>query len=149
MTAPREKPPAYDDREIAARSIGRLALGFVVMIVVAGAIANVVTDYIAARQRGAYAPAAAILSARPVTPPTPRLQPSPPVDLATLRAEEERVLRGYAWIDRGNGVVSIPIDRAMELVVTRGLPARAASPPASTAAVPTNATLGDHKAGAP
>ena len=148
MTAP-QKPPTYDDREIEARSIGRLAFGFVVMVLVAGAIGVAVMDYDAARQREAYAPAAAILTARPVTPPEPRLQPVPPVDLATLRAEEERILRGYAWVDRGNGVVSIPIDRAMQLVVERGLPARTTPFPANTAAVPNKATLGDHKAGAP
>ncbi len=31
-------------------------------------------------------------------------------------------LRGYGWVDRNKGVVSLPIDRAMDLVAQRGLP---------------------------
>ena len=49
-------------------------------------------------------------------PPEPRLQTAPAEDLATVRAEEDAVLHGYAWADRGAGVVRIPIERAMELV---------------------------------
>lgn len=33
-------------------------------------------------------------------------------------------LNSYGWIDRSNGIVHIPIDRAMELILQRGLPAR-------------------------
>lgn len=33
-------------------------------------------------------------------------------------------LNGYGWVDRSSGIVHIPIDRAMDLIVQRGLPAR-------------------------
>jgi hypothetical protein len=65
------------------------------------------------------------------TPPAPRLQAQPGVDLAAYRAREQQRLHSYRWVDRSTGVVSIPIERAMELVVQRGLPARAAPPPSS------------------
>jgi hypothetical protein len=54
----------------------------------------------------------------------PRLQLKPPEDLNNFRAGEETALHTYAWIDRTTGVVRIPIDRAMDLVLERGLPTR-------------------------
>lgn len=41
---------------------------------------------------------------------------SPPQLLVSARAEAQANLKEYAWIDREQGVVAIPIDRAMELV---------------------------------
>ena len=40
----------------------------------------------------------------------------PTADLAAQRQSENAHLHGYAWIDRRNGIVQIPIDRAMELM---------------------------------
>jgi hypothetical protein len=57
-------------------------------------------------------------------PPEPRLQTEPREDLAALRAREDDALRSYGWVDRNGGVVRIPIGRAMELTLQRGLPAR-------------------------
>lgn len=60
----------------------------------------------------------------PQLPPEPRLQQDPLADLRQMRAEEESLLSGYGWVDRKAGIARIPVDRAMELVVQRGLPAR-------------------------
>jgi hypothetical protein len=57
-------------------------------------------------------------------PPEPRLQTDPRQDLADLRAREQDQLTSYGWVDRNAGVVRIPIDAAMKLVLERGLPAR-------------------------
>jgi hypothetical protein len=54
--------------------------------------------------------------------PKPRLQIKGAVDLANLRAAEEAELGSYGWIDRSSGTVRIPINRAMELLLDRGLP---------------------------
>lgn len=56
--------------------------------------------------------------------PVPHLQLAPPEDLGKFRALEETELNSYGWIDRTAGVVRIPIARAMELVLERGLPVR-------------------------
>jgi hypothetical protein len=47
------------------------------------------------------------------------------------RAAREDRLRSYGWVDRGRGVVHVPIDRAMELVVqgARPPPVPAPEPP--------------------
>jgi hypothetical protein len=51
--------------------------------------------------------------------PEPRLQVSEPLDLATLRQLEDSLLKNYGWVDRDQGVVRIPIDEAMRLLVER------------------------------
>jgi hypothetical protein len=38
-------------------------------------------------------------------------------NLADLNADNERILTQYRWIDKSKGVVGLPIDRAMELVL--------------------------------
>ncbi len=60
-------------------------------------------------------------------PPEPRLQVHAQEDLKEMRRQEEAVLNSYGWIDRQNGIVRISIDRAMELLVQRGLPPLKAS----------------------
>lgn len=62
-------------------------------------------------------------------PPGPRLLPNPPEELHKYLASERRRLNSYGWVNREAGVVHIPIERAMELVLQRGLPVRSSRPP--------------------
>jgi hypothetical protein len=57
-------------------------------------------------------------------PPLPRLQVDPKMELKKYRDSQREILNSYGWVDRQGGVVRIPIDRAMDLVIARGLPAR-------------------------
>jgi len=41
------------------------------------------------------------------------------------KAEHDKKLNGYGWTDRGKGVAHVPIERAMEAVVSGALPAGA------------------------
>lgn len=63
-------------------------------------------------------------------PPEPRLQVYPDVDWAAYRASQNSLLSGYAWIDRDSLIVRVPVARAAEMVLRRGLPARPVAPPA-------------------
>jgi hypothetical protein len=58
-------------------------------------------------------------------PPAPNLQTQPFKDVYLLRQGEAEKLGSYGWIDKQGGVAHIPIDRAMEVLLQRGLPARA------------------------
>jgi len=60
--------------------------------------------------------------------PEPQLQKTPVPDLKAIRAEEDKLLNGYAWVDQPKGVVRIPVDRAIEVLAKRGLPARSEVP---------------------
>ncbi|MGI9024239.1 MAG: hypothetical protein ACR2GP_01425 [Burkholderiaceae bacterium] len=57
--------------------------------------------------------------AQPAIPSTPQLQAEPTLDLKTLRQQKGAMLDRYRWIDRGKGVVQVPIERAMQLAVER------------------------------
>lgn len=64
--------------------------------------------------------------------PIPALQVAPPLDLQAFRAREDAELNSYGWVNRTNGVVRVPIQRAMELVLQAGLPARNGTNPTKT-----------------
>jgi hypothetical protein len=52
-------------------------------------------------------------------PPEPRLQRFPREDIMRFRTGEEALLQNYGWIDQKAGVVHIPIQDAMRLVLER------------------------------
>jgi hypothetical protein len=60
--------------------------------------------------------------------PTPALQTQPFMDVYMLRQGENDRLTSYGWVDKDGGVARIPIDRAMEVILQRGLPVRPGSP---------------------
>ena len=64
----------------------------------------------------------------------PRLEVDERRQLNDIRLQEESTLHRYQWADEKAGVVRIPIERAMDLIVQRGLPTRPANSP--TAANP-------------
>lgn len=66
-------------------------------------------------------------------PPEPRLQVHPYEELQNLRAREEDVLNHYGWQDQKNGIVHIPVDKAMDIVSQRGPYGGKLEPPAKTA----------------
>lgn len=57
-------------------------------------------------------------------PPGPHLQADPQAEMRAFRAAQEARLSRYDWVDRDAGIVQVPLERALELVVERGLPAR-------------------------
>jgi hypothetical protein len=77
--------------------------------------------------------------------PEPRLQPNAPDDLLKFREEEHRRLNSYGWVDQNRGVAHIPIERAKQLMLERGLPVRQAGtvPPSAPPPAPPAATTGE------
>ena len=69
-------------------------------------------------------------------PQIPRLQLSPPEDLRAFRAREAEEMETYGWINRTAGVLRIPVDRAMDLILQRGLPVRTAGTPGRVGPTP-------------
>lgn len=56
-----------------------------------------------------------------INPPGPRLQTHPQADLQRFRAEEDRRLNGYYWIDKQKGIVHVPIGQAMRKLAQTGI----------------------------
>jgi hypothetical protein len=57
-----------------------------------------------------------------VLPPEPRVEEKPWQQLQNLRAFEDHVLSSYAVTDKKEGTVRVPIDRAIDMLVQKGLP---------------------------
>lgn len=56
--------------------------------------------------------------------PSPQLEIDERTQLDQIRLNEEETLATYGWVDQKAGIVRIPIERAMDLIAQRGLPAR-------------------------
>ena len=56
--------------------------------------------------------------------PNPKLEEDERGQLNGIIVNEDNELYSYGWVDEKAGTVHIPIDRAMELLVERGLPVR-------------------------
>lgn len=57
-----------------------------------------------------------------IAPPGPRLQTDAQGDLRRFRAEQEKRLNSYYWVDKQKGTVHIPIDQAMKKLAADGIP---------------------------
>lgn len=57
--------------------------------------------------------------------PAPRLQTQPFKDGYLLKQDAVERLESYGWADEPNGIVHIPIDRAIELTLKSGVPSSA------------------------
>ena len=77
-------------------------------------------------------PASPLATTRTV-PIEPRLQVEAPKELKALQRAEQEILTSYAWVSKEAGIARIPVDRAMQFVLERGLaalkPAASATPP--------------------
>ena len=61
-------------------------------------------------------------------PPAPTLLRDEPANLKTFKDTEHSALTSYGWVDQAAGTVRLPIDRAKDLIIERGLPVRGATP---------------------
>ena len=123
-TPPPSRPPAYETRDI---SFGAIA-GWIIVLLILVAVSQFVAFGV--HRHFIRARAQEVTDLSPLAqmrrlPPEPRLQVSPSVDLLRMREKEGAVLNSYGWVDSQAGVVRIPIDRAMDLIAQRGLPAQA------------------------
>lgn len=133
MSDPRAKPKVhqqlgegYEKRDANAKWI----FGIVGFLLVSGLIVHLCIAGVLSRMEKKPMPTDSWAGARPAVNTAaelkgvPQLQIVPEVDLKDFRAREDTELNTYGWIDRTAGVVRIPIERAMELIAQRGLPAR-------------------------
>jgi len=76
--------------------------------------------------------------------PKPVLEHSERLQFENIVKQQDQILASYDWVDQKNGVVRIPIDKAMDLVAQRGLPVRpeGAAATSSPAAKPKAVTKG-------
>lgn len=128
MSEPSRQSPSashsrgHEQRDISLRPIVLASVGLAVLILVAVvAMRSLFGFYLAREMRESPAANPLAVAEGERLPPEPRLQPQPIEQLRALRAREDVVLQTYGWIDRDQGIVRIPIERAMELIIERGV----------------------------
>jgi hypothetical protein len=131
----RSDSTAYETRDIKVRPLVAFIAGVAVLIVFSFLVVlwmfrlfsaqHAALDVTPPPSSAIGAPATAATSAdEQLRWPEPRVQSNPADDLSILRRQEDAALVSYGWVDRANGVVHIPIDVAMQLVLKEGLPSR-------------------------
>jgi hypothetical protein len=115
---------AHESADISMRAIVSFAI-LLTVVTITIQVAMYGVFHVLARVESASDPEVSPL-ATPANeaPSEPRLQTTPWADLKTLRAQETSYLHGYGWIDQQAGIARIPIDRAKELLLQKGLAVR-------------------------
>src|SRR5438105_2015895 len=116
----------YETRDASARGLLYFVLIISGILVLAFLSLRWLFGYFQKAENPGSFVAAPFAGARPLPPP-PRVQSNPGADMQSYFQSQQDRLNTYGWIDRQNGIVRLPIDRAMELVLERGLPARSSS----------------------
>ena len=119
---PRHLPPSVTE-DVQLRPILAFAGGLVLLGAITLLLMGWLLPVLTARHTQHAAPSALLSEAVPA-PPAPRLQVVPAQELQQGRVATEEILRSYGWVNKEAGIVRIPIARAMELLVERGLPSR-------------------------
>jgi hypothetical protein len=125
QASPRSVPEGYEPRDANVRWIfgivaGMICCGIAIQIVLNGMLKHLLRG---AAPTDSWNPIRALQPAKQ-PPPFPRLQISSRLELQQFRAREDQELTNYGWINRTTGIVRIPIERAMNLVLQKGLPTR-------------------------
>jgi hypothetical protein len=95
----------------------------VVLVVIFGLI-GLLYSFLNASQVAGSAPPPPLLEEAQGLPPGRLLQRDPKQDRQEMSTEQDAILNNYGWVDKEAGVVRIPIERAIELTLERGLPTR-------------------------
>ncbi len=137
--------PAVEPDEVSTRTV----VGFGIALGVIAAIGMLLVvglfkllDRGAEKTDAATVAGAGLQSQPDRLPPAPRLQIRGTRHWKDYRDAEEQRLATYGWMDRGSGAVHIPIERAMALVLERGV---GPLPPGPAAAAPAPAPAAEAK----
>lgn len=125
------------------RSLVRWGIG-VFALLASGLLVSVVVFRYFVTHQGLGPPASPFQNVRAL-PPAPRLQVTPAADLSHYLNQEKETLDTYGWVDRKSGIVRIPVDRAMELLLEKGFPVESqplGEQKAATLAAPPSGTPG-------
>jgi len=126
LNGPEHHRRGYEDSDV---SVGRLFAfaGGVVGLILLGVLGSAFVFHFFVRHTPLGPPASPFEDVRDL-PPDLRLQTTAPLDLKRYRDTQEKILAGYGWVDAQAGVVRIPVDRAMDLLLQKGYPIRGSSP---------------------
>jgi hypothetical protein len=112
----------HERKDVDVLSLFTIAFVLLLSCVVVFIVVTVMMRYFKAHEPSMTAGQANIPVTRALEFPPPRLLVRPGATLAELRAAEESDLNSYGWVERASGIARVPIDRAIQLLLQRGLP---------------------------
>ena len=115
--------PGYELSDLRPGYIALFGIALTAVIVVAAVITSLLIHFKAAEQSRQETPVPRLAGEREATPGS-RLQVDGNKELRQMRMAEDAALNSYGWVDKSSGSVRIPIERAMEILAKKGLPAR-------------------------
>jgi hypothetical protein len=113
----------FEASDVSARGVVLTGLGVLVFIYLSIGVLYFVFQHFKNVHAEESPPPLPIAARGVPMPPEPQLQAAPRRELRAFEAAEDFQLKHYSWVDRQKGTVAIPIDRAMDLIVQRGIPA--------------------------
>jgi len=129
----------FEHQDVNIWAIGKVGIGLILTTIASLVLVLGVFRYLEVQENARQVPAN--VNAQKL-PPEPRLLENEPANLQQFRATEDQTVNGYSWVDQSKGIVKIPIDKAIDRLVQKGIPARPESPPPSDVSVPTASGLG-------
>ena len=156
-------PLNHETTDISLEGIGKLTIGFVIIVLVVSAAMYGTYRLLDRRARAADVAVSKLdrgqgrvdVAAAPLMDPPnaldasgrqpagPKLLTSEPDWLRDIRAQQLAATTTYGWIDKDAGIVRLPIERAKQLILEGGLPAPpAAAAPAAAAPAPAPGAAG-------
>ena len=124
---PVDRGPGYEVRDANVRALLQFAFWMAVVLAVTMLGMKWTFDYFKkAEPLGATSSPLVKEGAREL-PPSPLLQVHPHQELVDYCAAQQAAVNSYGWVNQESGVARIPVDRAIDLVLARGLPTRPAS----------------------
>ena len=118
----------YEDDDVSVGRLFAFAAG-VAALVILGVLGSAVVFHFFVSHQPLGPPASPFEDVRQL-PPEPRLQTTAPQDLKQYREGQDDILGSYGWVDIKAGIVRIPVERAMEVLLQKGYPVRGGSPAA-------------------
>lgn len=137
--APKHGPEGYEHSDADVSSLGRF--GLTLAILIALVMLAMVPTYDFFAKHDSLGPPASPFENQRTLPPQPRLQTQPASALKSYCEMEQQQLSTYGWVDQHNGVVRVPVDRAMDMVLQKGLPARPADQAAESSVTPVGSAM--------
>lgn len=132
---------AYEHTDVNIRAILMFAVGLVIVAAVVHVLMALMFNWFEGQARENDPRLSPLSATAPAMPATTRESPffgharggaqlltNEPRALQELRAEEDKRLQGYGWVEGKPGVAHMPLDEAKKLILERGLPTRAGDP---------------------
>ncbi len=137
---PPAPPPEHETRDADVRKLAWMGVGLLSLIVFGFIVTELAFHYFVG-QRPIKPPTA--LFTRGQIPPPPLIQEHSGLELQQYLKEQNHILNSYGWVNRKAGTVRIPIDRAMALLLQKGLPVRPPGQITRSVSAPVSIPRGD------